>query len=214
MTRSGKVTIKRIEAGPLSTNTYYIESGEEAILVDPGADSSTIIEMLPKPVKKIAGIISTHGHFDHFLGAAELQEEFGCPFMIGKGEAGVMEWSYRVSPKYIGTTLSRVRTDRYLEEGDAIRFDGSEATVISLPGHTLGSIGIILDDFFITGDTIFRGTIGRTDLGGSMDLMEKTLRRILTMDGNMKVMPGHGPETTLHEEFMTNPFLQDLREED
>lgn len=214
MNQYGNVEIKRIEAGPFATNTYYVESGDEAIIIDPGADVETLMERLPQNLKHIAGIISTHGHFDHFLGASELKEKFGCPFMIGKGENDIMEWSYSVSLKYAGMELKRINADRFLEEGDVISFGETTARIISLPGHTEHSIGLIIGDTFLTGDTLFKGTIGRTDFGGSMELMEKSLQRILTFEQELKVMPGHGPLSTLREEFATNPFLVDIREED
>lgn len=214
MNQDTEVEIRRIEAGPLGTNTYYIGSGNEAILIDPGAEADTLIDMMPDDIRQIVGIVSTHGHFDHFMGAARLREKFNCPFMIGKGETEIMEWSYGVSAKYTGIELERVEIDRFLDEGDTIIFGESTARVINLPGHTEGSIGIILGDLFLTGDTLFKGTIGRTDFGGSMDLMQKSLHRILSFEQELKVMPGHGPTSTLREEFRSNPFLNGLREGD
>lgn len=208
------VRVTRIVAGPLSTNTYVLQSGEEAILIDPGAEARTILERIPTDATRIVAIISTHGHFDHITGTETLREKLHCPLLLGNGEAGIVEWSYETSERYLGTKLEKVEVSRTLSEDETVRFGGSELRVMELPGHTPGSIGLITGNLFFTGDTLFLGSIGRTDLGGSMDWMNHTLGRIKKMDPQLKILPGHGPESTLMEEMKSNPFLLHLMEED
>lgn len=214
MNQGMDVSITRLEAGPFLTNTYLVSSGGEAILIDPGVGAATILDGLPLQGMHVLYVASTHGHLDHVFDTADLKEKLGSDFAMGNGDEEILSWSYSVSEKYMGRPLQHVEVERHLEDGDAIEFGGASAGVVSLPGHTPGSIGFLVGDVFFTGDTLFKGTIGRTDLGGSMPAMENTLRKILSMDGNLRVLPGHGPETVLSHEFASNPFLIPLREED
>lgn len=198
--------VARIEAGPFQTNTYLLRSGNEAIIVDPGAESSLYLGAFRLENVKVKAVVATHGHMDHLFDVADLKKKLGCSFLMGRDEK-VLDWSYSVSEKYMGKPLQEVEVDRFLEEGDTLLFGDVEAEVLELPGHTPGSIGIVAGSVFITGDTLFRGTIGRTDLGGSMEQMNESLDRIRKMKPELRVLPGHGPETTIAEEIESNPFL-------
>lgn len=204
-------SIDSISAGPFLTNTYLVSSKGESLLIDSGTDATEILARLPLKGKKVVGIISTHGHFDHTADMEDLKAELECGFCIGEGEDTTMEWSYTASPAYMGKELQRIRVDRKLREGDTIEFGDSSMLVVQLPGHTPGSIGLIAGGCFFTGDTLFKGSIGRTDLGGSMEDMVRTLKRIAEMDPALRLFPGHGPESTLGEELDTNPFLRGFR---
>lgn len=199
--------ISSIVAGPFQTNTYLLRSGNEAVIIDPGAESQTYLGGFRLEGVKVKAVISTHGHLDHLFDVADLKESLKCSFFMGNGDEDVLEWSYRVSEKYMGKPLQQVKTDRYLKEGDIIEVGNSKLKVLELPGHTPGSIGLSTGSIFLTGDTLFMGTIGRTDLGGSMDQMNRTLERIKKMDPSLRILPGHGPETVLSDELKNNPFL-------
>ncbi len=207
MNQDGEPEVARIVAGPFQTNTYLVWSGEDAILIDPGEEAHFLLEKLPLKGRKVVGIVSTHGHLDHVFDVPVLKESLSCLFSMGSGDEDVLKWSYSVSEKYMGKPLLEVKADRFLREGDRILFGDSAAEVIVLPGHTPGSIGLLVGTLFFTGDTLFKGTIGRTDLGGSMDQMNRTLARIRKMNPELKVLPGHGPDSTIGEELETNPFL-------
>ncbi len=207
MTVAPEPEISRVVAGPFQTNTYLLQSGQEAIIIDPGFDSSTYLEGFTLDGLEIKAVIATHGHLDHLFDIEGLKSALQCSFFMGDGEGDVLEWSYAVSEKYMGKPLRKVETDRFLKEGDRLAVGECTLEVLELPGHTPGSIGIISGSLFFTGDTLFRGTIGRTDLGGSMDQMKITLERIKGMSPGLRILPGHGPETTLSEELENNPFL-------
>lgn len=211
---AGEASVRRIVAGPFMTNTYLVSSGGEAILIDPGDGKQYIMDRLPLGDARLSAVVSTHGHFDHVMGIREIKEETGCRSYLGQGDQDILEWSYTVSAKYMGKPLGRFDTDRYLGEGDTVRVGDSGLSVISLPGHTPGSIGLVMGKMFFTGDTLFRGSIGRTDIGGSMEQMKKTLKRISSMDPDLSIHPGHGPESTLGEELESNMFLGEFMEED
>lgn len=214
MNPDGKLEIRAVSAGPFLTNTYLMIWGKEAILLDPGTAAGDIASDLRLSSIRVAFIVSTHGHFDHMVDVDSLRKLTGAKFLLGNGEDHVLEWSYSVAGDYLGRELERVEPDRLLSDGDRIPFGGHEAEIISLPGHTPGSIGILAENHFITGDTLFKGTIGRTDLGGSMEDMNRTLRKISKMDPALEVLPGHGPGSTLREELDSNPFLMGIMGED
>ncbi len=210
MKEFGEFRLEKISAGPLQTNTYLISSGDEAVLIDSGAGHKEIIEELSLDGIKVKAFIMTHGHFDHIFEAMEFKRELGSQLMIGKDEESILEWSYSVSERYMGKAMEAVAPDRILHDGDTISLGKSELRVISLPGHTKGSIGIIAGPLFFTGDVLFQGTIGRTDIGGSMEEMENSLKKIKKLGKNLLVFPGHGPETTIKSELENNPFLSGM----
>lgn len=200
--------ISKIVAGPFQTNTYLLRSGNEAVIIDPGAESSTYLEGFPLEGISVIAVIATHGHLDHLFDIADLKASLNCPFYMGSGDSEVLEWSRSVSVKYMGKPLQEVETDRFLKGGDRIAVGRCTLEIIELPGHTPGSMGLVAGSNFFTGDTLFMGTIGRTDLGGSMEQMKGTLEKIKEMDPELRILPGHGPETTLSEELKNNPFLE------
>ena len=207
----GEFRLEILPAGPLMTNTYLLSSGGDSIIIDSGASHREIIEKLKIGGKKVRSFVMTHGHFDHIFEAMDFRKELGCSLMIGSGDEQIMEWSYSVSERYMGKAIEPIGIDRFLRDGDSIALGDSEVRAISLPGHTKGSIGLIAGPLFFTGDVLFRGTIGRTDIGGSMDDMEKSLGKISALDENLLVFSGHGPETTLKRELEKNPFLNGIR---
>lgn len=207
MREFGGFSIEAISAGPLMTNSYLLTSGGESLLIDSGAGHREIMEKLSLEGRNVRALIMTHGHFDHIFDAMDFKRELDCGLMIGSDENNIMEWSYSVSERYMGKTIEPIAVDRYLEDGETISLGRETISIISLPGHTGGSIGIIAGSIFLTGDVLFKGTIGRTDIGGSMDEMNKSLRKISRLEENLVVFPGHGPETTLRIELKNNPFL-------
>ena len=210
MRKFGAFELESLSAGPLSTNTYVLSSGNESILVDSGTDHKEIIEKLSLDKKVIRALIMTHGHFDHIFDAMEFKRKLGCDLMIGEHDTEIMEWSYKVSERYMGRTIEPIEVDRFLRDGDTIPLGQSSVKIISLPGHTMGSIGLMAGPLILTGDVLFRGTIGRTDVGGSMESMNHSLKRLSELDQEILVFPGHGPETTIKNELEKNPFMKDL----
>lgn len=185
--------IKHVKVGPLRTNTYCLFSANEAVIIDPGGDPEKIISCIDN--KEVVAIIATHGHFDHVLAVSFLKKKFSAPFYIHKADIEIM----RLSLEHFGGEF--VYPDRLLDEGDTIIFGDSRLLVLHTPGHTPGSICLYDPQrtTIFTGDTLFRGYIGRTDfLGGDPNKIFDSLKKIFSlMPDNAVVYPGHGKPTTI-----------------
>ena len=206
--------IECITAGPVQTNTYLLSSGGESIIIDPGTDMEDLLQKLNIGDSKVVAIIATHGHFDHIMDGQELKMKLGSPFIIGSGEDDILDWSYRISERYLPRKLTRISVDRYLDDGDTVEFGMHKLNVMKMPGHTAGSLILVIGNTMFTGDTLFRENIGRTDFGGSMEWMRQSLLRLMKLGSDYRVLPGHGEETTLSHELAYNPFLLELKAED
>lgn len=211
MRKFGELELESLTAGPLYTNTYLLSNGGESILIDSGTGHMEIMEKLSLHGRNIKAFIMTHGHFDHIYDAMELRRKLGCQIMISGNDSEIMEWSYSVSERYMGNSIEPLSVDRFIDDGDTIALGNESVKVMGLPGHTPGSIGLLAGPLFFTGDVLFRGTIGRTDVGGSMESMKKSLMNISELDHDLLVLPGHGPETDIKSEITENPFMKDLQ---
>ncbi len=206
----GRVTVVGRVLGPISTNCWIITCVEtgSVLVVDPGGPPGALAELLPGPDSRSeAAVVNTHGHFDHVWGNLELE----LPTMIHRLDAGMMAsareaggcWGYEVPQP--------PPPSAFLEDGDPLRLGGMEFRVIHTPGHTPGSVCLLGHGLLITGDTLFRGSVGRTDLpGGDGGRLMLSLRRFMTLDDDLRVLPGHGEETVLGFEKRTNPFLKGI----
>ncbi|MFQ6116817.1 MAG: MBL fold metallo-hydrolase [Candidatus Bipolaricaulia bacterium] len=185
----------------LQTNCYVLKSGAEAAVIDPGAADGRIVEALRGHNLKY--ILLTHAHFDHIGGVSLLKERHPqSRLCLHRGDLAIFNHF-----------ASGSEPDLLLEEGQRIEFSGEELQVLHTPGHSPGSVVFICDEKLFVGDLLFRGSIGRTDLpGGSPAEMAAALRRLMELDGDFRVYPGHGPATTLAEERISNPFLRELQE--
>lgn len=211
MTGKAQFKLEMATAGPLQTNTYLLTCGGESLIIDSGADHGDIFEKLSLRDRKVKALLMTHGHFDHIFDSMDYKNKLGCQLYMSKLERPIMEWSYEVSERYMGRGIEPVEIDRNLEGGQKISLGNSHVDVLWLPGHTPGSMGLLAGNFFFTGDVLFRGTIGRTDIGGSIEDMAKSLEKISSMDQNLEVYPGHGPGTTIRDELESNPYLSGLQ---
>ncbi len=215
-------------AGPLQANCYLIASGEgqPCVVVDPGQDAVEALDgQLRKHQLSPAGVLLTHGHFDHVFSAAEVSHTYGVPvwihpddeFMLADPGAALGPQGRQLLGEML--TMNAPSDVRTLDGGADLELAGIRIEVIHSPGHTAGSMlfGVATDEggrLLLTGDTLFAGAIGRTDLpGGDHQRMLTTLRtKLLTQDDATVVLPGHGPTTTIGRERAGNPFLQDLGE--
>lgn len=196
--------INAVEVGMLATNCYIVmdENSKEAFIVDPGADGEELKEIIDNMGAKVKFILLTHGHFDH-MGAVEyLADTYKVPFYINKFEKVYSEKDSSIFP-----TLRDA--DRYLEDGDTINFCNKTIKVLYTPGHTKGGLSFLIEDECFTGDTLFQGSIGRTDfLGGDFDEIINSIKgKLLPLGDNVKVYPGHGPSSTITYEKQRNPYL-------
>ncbi len=211
MTDTVPVDIVCKVVGPLATNCYVIGCPEtkEAIIVDPGGDPDLIEEIVRRRELKPVRIICTHGHSDHIAAVAGLKATFGVEFAIHHEARGIVKSSVIEAPLWGMGTIEEPAIDVTLAHGDTIRFGTVEGTVRHTPGHSPGGISILFDTFILAGDTLFAGSIGRTDLlGGDFDtLMDSIRREFLTLPDETIVYCGHGPHTKIGTERTRNPFI-------
>ncbi|HEX3940868.1 MAG TPA: MBL fold metallo-hydrolase [Acidobacteriaceae bacterium] len=203
--------------GPLQCNCTLLgdESSGEAIVVDPGDEIGEVLTRLARHRLKLKQIIVTHAHIDHVGGAAQLRKATGAPVYLNEQDLSLLG-KMEMQAAWLGVpTPETVSPDVLAVEGLAIGLAGIAGEVLHTPGHTQGSICLHFakENLLLAGDTLFAGSIGRTDLpgGDGRQIMLSLRDRILTLPETTLVVPGHGPETTIAVERETNPFLKGLR---
>ena len=206
--------LETFPVGPLHCNCTILgdEATHEAMVVDPGDNIPEILSRLQKHGLTLRQIVVTHAHIDHVGGAAQLRKLTGAPVLMNQQDLallGMME----MQAGWLGVPTPEVAPpDASAEDGLAIGLAALPAEVIHTPGHTPGSICLLFpaQHLLLAGDTLFAGSIGRTDLpGGDGHQILRSLRdRLLVLPDATRVVPGHGPETTIGEERHSNPFLQ------
>ena len=188
-------------------NTYIIISGDTGIVIDPGSSYREIIDMLERNNVSEVHVISTHGHIDHVVGAGHILNEFNeSRFYIHRDDSPLL--SHESTPLFIsGVSYIKPEPDKYVSEG-YLKIGGLELEIIYTPGHTHGSISILVGGKLFTGDTLFRESIGRTDLGGDLNkLIESIHRKLFKLPEEVMVYPGHGYETSIRHEKIYNPYV-------
>ncbi len=208
-----EINIERFELGPLTVNCYVIYSAgsKECIVVDPGWPSSELESFLFNQDLKPAYIILTHGHFDHTSGVRRLKSLYECPLMIHKEDSNMLGNENLTAALFGLSADPSPPADSYISDGDTISISNIKIEITHTPGHSPGSICLIIKGHktIICGDTLFAGSIGRTDLPGGdySTLIYSIKNKILIFDNDVKVLPGHGPATTVGRERAFNPFL-------
>jgi hydroxyacylglutathione hydrolase len=188
------------------------ETSREAIVIDPGDDIARIVALLAKHQLIVKQIIITHAHIDHIAGALRLKEITGAPILYNQLDLPLVKMM-DIQAGWLGIPTPKVSApDEDLRDGQTISIVGLTGSVIHTPGHTQGSSCLYLPDqtLLIAGDTLFAGSVGRTDLpgGNTQQLLKSIHDRLLTLPDDTKVIPGHGPNTTIATERSENPFLQ------
>lgn len=193
--------------GMLSTNCYVASCTQtkEAIIIDPGIDFDTeaqpIISYIDKEKLKIKYIVNTHGHSDHINGNRIMQKKYAVPICIHELDASFLE----------GLEKHDASSDVLLKDGDVVKFGNVCLTVLHTPGHTMGSICLVGDKIVFSGDTLFAGSVGRTDFCESSPRdMAVTLRKLVELPDGLFVYPGHGEFSLMGQEKRVNPFLARL----
>ena len=207
--------IETFPVGLLQCNCTILGDEEtgEAIVIDPGDDADKILKTLAKHGLKPKQIICTHTHIDHVGGIDDLQKKSGVPAAIHKADLTLFE-HLDVQAQFIGLPAPNAGViDSYVQDGDAVACHGIELGVLHTPGHTPGSTSFHLRsdrNILFTGDTLFRQSIGRTDLwGGSYEEIIRSIQqKLMTFDDDTLVISGHGPSTTIGTERRNNPFLK------
>lgn len=203
--------IKRIPAGIYAANCYvlYSEDEKEGIIVDPGGDTDDILKFVDENHIDIKYIVLTHGHGDHIAGVMDLKNKLKVDLLIHEADVDMLKDAKKNLSNIMAIGSIEITPDQRLNDGDVIAFGDVQLSVIHTPGHTLGGICLLSEDRLISGDTLFKGSIGRTDLeGGNPETIINSIReKLLVLPGGTVVYPGHGPETTIEEEIQNNPFL-------
>jgi hydroxyacylglutathione hydrolase len=202
-----------LPVGPLQCNCSVIgdEVTHEAMVIDPGDDIEDVLDLVRKHNLQVKQIVITHAHIDHVGGAMKLRVATGAPILLNQNDYALLKM-LDIQAAWIGmANPGKVEIDQSIGQADTVGAGALRANVMHTPGHTEGSICLYFpaDRKLIAGDTLFAGSIGRTDLpGGSFEKIIRSLReRVLALPDETVVVPGHGPLTTIGEERESNPFL-------
>ena len=201
------MNIKTLPLGDYQTNCYLVwaEGSKSCAVIDPGYEARRILSAAEKLGLTIDAVLLTHGHFDHVGAVEEIVEETGCRLWMSQSD-----WSKTNSPmnNYLFPIANCDFCEVWFcEDSEEITAGGLTFTVYETPGHTDGSICFLCEDAIFSGDTLFAGSCGRTDLGGDWDTILRSLERLKEMEGDYRVFPGHGLSTTLERERRHNPYM-------
>ncbi len=206
--------IEHLEVGSLGTNCYIAGCDEtnEAVLIDPGAESGRILSLIRKRGAKLVAIINTHAHWDHIGANRHIQEELPVPILIHELDAPALSDPIRNIAAFCAGDADGGQATRLLKDGDRIEFGKEQLTVLHTPGHTPGGICLLGKEVIFTGDTLFCLSIGRTDLpGGDFDALIRSIKeKLYTLEGDYSILPGHDRPSRLSVEKARNPFVNCL----
>ncbi len=203
--------IKVMEVGPIMANCYILgcEKTREAVVVDPGDEADRILLALAELKLTVKHIINTHGHFDHVGANRKMTEATGAPILIHADDAPMLAELSATASAFGLSAENSPSAGRLLADGDSVTFGEITLKVIHTPGHTLGGISLVAEGAAFVGDTLFAGSIGRTDLPGGdySTLINSVKTKLFTLTDDVKVYCGHGPATTIGNEKRFNPFV-------
>ena len=202
------VNVLALPLGDYQTNTYLVHdsSVKTCVVIDPGYEAGVILEKAQALGLTIEAILLTHGHFDHVGAVREIAEKTHCALYMHRAD-------WEKAPAPINSYLYPLANDDFVDitfcaEGDTIQAAGVSFTVLETPGHTEGSVCYVCPEAMFTGDTLFAGSCGRTDLpGGDSRAMAASLKRLAAREGDAHIFPGHGEKSTLSQEKRSNPYL-------
>ncbi|MEW6003210.1 MAG: MBL fold metallo-hydrolase [Nitrospirota bacterium] len=207
------MVVKSLVIGPLESNCFIIadENTREALVIDPGDEPDRILSIINKHNFKVKYIICTHAHFDHVGAVSDIKKETGARIIIHRDDLDIYNhtkemallWGFEIEPL--------PEPDSFVSEGDIIKIGNLKFEVFHTPGHSPGGICLYGEGLLITGDTLFAGSVGRTDFyGGDISKLKKSFKRLMSLPDKIKVIPGHGPETTIGRERTYNIFSQTI----
>jgi glyoxylase-like metal-dependent hydrolase (beta-lactamase superfamily II) len=194
----------------LATNCYVIERQGEAIIVDPGDEPERILRFIKDINTEPSAIVATHAHFDHVLGVDHLRRVLRIPFLLHREDLPILESMQNRARQFAGIEVPKPpKVDGFLEDGEDLSLGSQTIRVLHTPGHSPGSISLHSDGYVMTGDALFNQSIGRTDLpGGDFDTLIRSIKeKLFMLNDETIVYPGHGPETSISDEKLANPFV-------
>jgi glyoxylase-like metal-dependent hydrolase (beta-lactamase superfamily II) len=209
-----RLAVDRVELGPIGTNCYVVRAGAratEAVVVDPGAEANRIVEHLAAAGARCGAILITHGHWDHLGGVADLADATGAPVYMSEDERVLLEDVNSFTPP--GVELRPYSPDVGLLGDEMLDLAGIEFQTLRVPGHSPAHLAYYAEGALFSGDVLFAGSVGRTDLpGADWDTLVESIRSLADRFAPETVVySGHGAETTIGAELARNPFLAELR---
>lgn len=209
--------VKKVIVGQMEANCYILadEKTKKAIIIDPGEEGERILHEIKQNKLKVIYIVNTHAHIDHIGANDEIRKRTGASLLIHSADAPLLKNGEMNLSIRMGRREEFLPPTQLLREGEKIKVDGISLQVLHTPGHTPGSICLYTKDRLFTGDTLFAGSIGRTDLpGGSFTDLQNSIReKLLVFSDEVIVHPGHGPDTNIGKESQHNPFIKATGEE-
>ena len=205
--------IRKAVVGPIATNVYFLINTEtkEVLIADPGAEGPLLVQYLKNNEYKPAAILLTHGHEDHIMAAQELRDAFGCPILCHEAEAALLA-DPQMNCSVWESTPCTLSADRFLKEGEEVTLAGMTFRVLHTPGHTAGSCCFYFPayELLISGDTLFHGSYGRTDLptGNDAQMLASVRRLLKELPDETIVYPGHMDRTFIAFEQRFNPLAE------
>ena len=203
--------IKTLAVGPIQANCFILGCEEtlDAVVIDPGEEADRILNVVAESNLTVKYIINTHGHMDHVSANKKVNEATGAPILIHSLDAPMLDQVASSAAAWGLDAENSPAPDRELQDGDEIIFGNITLTVIHTPGHTQGGISLLANDDVFVGDTLFAGSIGRTDLpGGRFETIKESIQqKLFKLGDDVTVHAGHGPTTTIGHEKRHNPFV-------
>ena len=204
--------IKELAVGPIMANCFIVgcEDTRKAVVIDPGDEPDRILFSLAESKLTVKYIINTHGHFDHVGANKKIKEATGAELMIHPHDAPMLEQLTYAASSFGLAVENSPPVDRAIVDGDIVSFGNIKLKVIHTPGHSLGGVSLYTNGHVFVGDTLFAGSIGRTDFpGGDYNtLISSIQKRLFPLGDDTRVYCGHGPQTTIGQEKKFNPFVR------
>lgn len=201
--------LRYLPTGMLGSNCYVVGNSGEGVIIDPGSRASDIIRLVEEMKLDIKYILLTHTHIDHITSVDEIRDRFGAKVMVHEADAAAMSDGMLNGSALFASSKTFRDADIFLKDGNNFEVGGMRIDIIHTPGHTPGGICVKIENSIFTGDTLFRMSVGRTDLGtgNQRDLMNSIKNKLIVLDDSVAVYPGHGESSTIGFEKENNPFI-------
>lgn len=201
--------IKKFVVGPLESNCFIIadDGSKECFIVDPGDEPDRILDFIQENGFKVKFIVCTHAHFDHVGAVSDIKKDTGAKIVVHADDLEIYRKTREQGASWGFELDEQPEPDMFVSEGDRIEIGDLKFEILHTPGHSPGGICIYGEGILITGDTLFAGSVGRTDFyGGDLRDLKKSFKRLISLPAGVKVLPGHGPESTIAREKIENFF--------